>query len=131
MLNGSCHCGAVQWQFKKPVEFATACNCTICRRYGALWAYDFEAEGITLEGLTQHYVRPGRDGIGFHFCVQCGCVVGWRALHPEADGRRRIAVNLRTAEPEAVVDLPMKRFNGLGGGEQLPSDNHHVADVWF
>lgn len=130
MINESCHCGSVQWQFTKAVEFATACNCTICRRYGALWAYDFEGEGIILTGPTQQYVRPGRDGIGFQFCGQCGCVLGWRALTPETDGRRRIAVNLRTAEPDAVAELPIKRFNGLGDGAPLPSEGCTVAQVW-
>ena len=27
-------------------DAATACNCTACRRYGTLWAYGYEEEGI-------------------------------------------------------------------------------------
>ncbi len=27
-------------------EAATICNCTLCRLYGVLWAYDFEGERI-------------------------------------------------------------------------------------
>lgn len=42
MIKGSCLCGAVQWQFDGVPDGATACNCTACRRYGVLWAYDFE-----------------------------------------------------------------------------------------
>ena len=34
MLHGSCHCGAVNWRFEAMPQSATACNCTICRRYG-------------------------------------------------------------------------------------------------
>ena len=45
MIEGTCHCGAVRWRFSGIPESATACNCTVCRRYGALWAYDFEGEG--------------------------------------------------------------------------------------
>lgn len=131
MIEGSCHCGTVQWQCSMKIDFATACNCTVCRRYGAYWAYDFEGEGIVVQGPTEEYVRPGRDGIGFHFCAQCGCVVTWRALSPEGDGRRRIAVNLRMAEPDAVGALPVKRFNGFGQGEEQPSDGRCVADYWF
>jgi hypothetical protein len=41
MVEGSCHCGAVRWSFDGTPESATACNCTVCRRYGVLWAYDF------------------------------------------------------------------------------------------
>lgn len=48
MIQGTCHCSAVSWQFKGLPESATACDCTVCRRYGVLWAYDREGEGITV-----------------------------------------------------------------------------------
>ena len=38
-MNGSCHCGRVTWTLKTPPTSVTACNCTVCRRYGVLWAY--------------------------------------------------------------------------------------------
>ena len=57
MFQGSCHCGAVQWRFDGVPEGATVCNCTVCRRYGVLWAYDFEGARITVSGLTQAYIR--------------------------------------------------------------------------
>ncbi len=53
MLKGSCLCGSVQWQFDGAPESATACNCTACRRYGVLWAYDYEGEGIHVSGTTK------------------------------------------------------------------------------
>jgi hypothetical protein len=129
MLKGSCHCGAVRWQFDGMPESATACNCTVCRRYGVLWAYDFEGEGIRVSGATQAYVRG--EGIGFHFCPACGCVAYWRGLRPRADGRRRIAVNLRLAEPDAVAEVLIRRFDGLDTFEDLPSDGRCVSDYWF
>ena len=46
MIEGSCHCGSVTWRFDGMPESATACNCTICRRCGVLWAYDFEGDRI-------------------------------------------------------------------------------------
>ena len=57
MLKGSCHCGSVQWSFEGMPESVTACNCTVCRRYGVLWAYDYEGEGIKVSGPTTAYVR--------------------------------------------------------------------------
>ncbi len=62
MIQGSCHCGAVQWRFEH-ARVATACNCTICRRYGVLWAYGFEGEGIEVSA-DPAYVRG--KSIGFH-----------------------------------------------------------------
>ena len=103
-IEGTCHCGAVRWRFSGIPESATACNCTVCRRYGVLWAYDYEGEGIHVSGPTQAYVRG--EAIEFHFCPQCGCVAYWRALEANKEGRRRIAVNLRLTEPEAVAQVP-------------------------
>ena len=70
MIQGSCHCGKVRWSFDGLPEGATACNCTICRRHGALWAYDFEGERIKVSGPTGAYARS--TGLAFHFCTECG-----------------------------------------------------------
>lgn len=129
MIQGSCHCGAVTWQFKGVLESATACNCTVCRRYGVLWAYDYEGEGIHVTVPTQAYVR-GKH-IEFHFCPTCGCVASWRAITPDKQGRRRIAVNLRLTEPEAIAKVPIDHFDGLDTFDDLPRDGKCVADYWF
>ena len=129
MIEGTCHCGAVRWEFDRIPEAATVCNCTVCRRYGALWAYDYEGEGIRVSGATRAYVRG--ESIGFHFCPACGCVAYWRALAPKQDGRRSIAVNLRMTEPERVAQVPIDRFDGLDTFEDLPRDGRCVADYWF
>lgn len=130
MLEGSCHCGAVRWTFEGMPDGATACNCTICRRYGGLWIYDYENEGIHVSGPTQVYIRG--QWIGFHFCPTCGCVAYWRALEPNEEGRRRMAVNLRlTEDPDAVAAIPIDHFDGLDTFEDLPRDGRCVADYWF
>lgn len=130
MIEGSCHCGAVRWSFADVPESATACNCTVCRRYGVLWAYDFEDEGIRVSGPTRVYAWGDRE-IGFHFCPDCGCVAYWRALKVRADGRRRIAVNLRLAEPEAVGAIAVHHLDGLESWKHLPRSSQCVADMWF
>ncbi len=129
MLEGSCHCGAVIWHMAIVPEGATACNCTVCRRYGVLWAYDYEDQGIRVAGETQAYIR-GRS-VEFHFCPKCGCVAYWRAQQAGEDGQRRIAVNLRLAQPEAVAKIPIDHFDGLDKFEDLPRDGKCVADYWF
>jgi hypothetical protein len=129
-IEGACHCGVVRWSFQGVIESVTACNCTVCRRYGALWAYDFEGERIVVSGATTAYVR-GDASLGFHFCAKCGCVAYWRSLQPREDGRRRIAVNVRLSEPEAVASLPIDHFEGLVTFEDLPRDGRCVVDMWF
>jgi hypothetical protein len=130
MIEGSCHCGAVTWRFDGDPEGATACNCTVCRRYGVLWAYDYEGERIRVRGETRAY-RWGSRSIGFHFCTGCGCVAYWRSVEPGRSGRRRIAVNLRLAEPGEVAAIPIDRFDGLVSFEDLPRDGRCVADYWW
>jgi hypothetical protein len=128
-MDGSCHCGAVRWRFDGMPSSATACNCTVCRRYGVLWAYDFECEAISVSGPTTKYVR-GR-AVEFHFCATCGCVAFWRAQNADEDGRRRIAVNLRLTEPEPIARVPIDHFDGLSSFDDLPRDGRCVADYWF
>ena len=129
MIHGSCHCGAVQWRFEGTPESATACNCTACRRYGALWAYDFEGDGINVSGPTQTYTR-GR-WVVFHFCLSCGCVAYWRGLHVDGKGRRAMGVNLRMTDPENVAQIPINHHDGLETAGDLPRDGRCVADYWF
>jgi len=130
MLEGSCHCGSVRWTFAGIPESATACNCTVCRRYGVLWIYDYEGERINVSGPTRIYKR-GRS-VEFHFCPGCGGVAYWRGAEAGEDGRRRMAVNLRLIEqPEAVAGLHIDHFDGLDSFDDLPRDGRRVADMWF
>jgi hypothetical protein len=133
MLEGSCHCGAAKWSFDGVPESVTACNCTLCRRYGVLWIYDYEGERITLSGRTARYTRKGiaNPALEILFCGGCGCVISWRGLTLDADGRRRIAVNLRLSDPGPVAHLPIDHFDGLESFDDLPRDGRCVADMWF
>jgi hypothetical protein len=129
MIEGSCLCGGVRWQFDGQPDGATACNCTACRRYGVLWAYDYEGEGVRVSGKTQAYARG--SALEFHFCPICGCTAFWRGLRSDAAGRTRIAVNLRLAEPDAVAHIAIDHFDGLDTFDDLPRDGRRVADYWF
>ena len=129
MLEGICHCGSASWKLDQIPESATACNCTACRRYGALWAYGFENESIKVEGQTLPYIRG--DSLSFNFCARCGCVMHWRSLKANAEGRRRVAVNLRMTEPNAIANIPVDHFDGLDKWEDLPSDGKCIKDLWF
>jgi hypothetical protein len=133
MLIGSCHCGKAGWTLEGDPGSITACNCTLCRRYGTLWAYDYEGERVSVTGQTASYTRAGKDrpSLEILFCSSCACVVSWRGLRPQKDGRRRMAVNVRLAPPDLVADLPIDHFDGLDTFEDLPSDGRCVRDLWF
>ena len=129
MIEGYCLCGTVQWKFAGQPDGATACNCTACRRYGVLWAYGYENEGISVSGKTQQFARC--KALEFHFCPACDYMAFWRVKQIDGQGRRRIAVNLRLANPEAVEKIPIDHFDGLDTFEDLPRDGRCVADYWF
>lgn len=133
MLEGSCHCGKVRWTLEGDPGSVTICNCTLCRRYGALWAYDFEHGRIGLTGPTQSYTRAEKQdpALEFMFCPSCAGVVAWRGLRLEEDGRRRMAVNVRLALPDEVAGLSIDRFDGLDTFDDLPVDGRCVRDYWF
>ncbi len=130
-LTGACHCGEAYWTIEGGPGAITACNCTLCCRYGALWAYDYEDERIRLVGPSHAYKRAGLSdpALEIRFCPTCGCVLCWRGLHPRPDGRRRIAVNIRLAAPEAVANLPVVHFDGLDM-TGLSDGGRCVRDLW-
>ena len=131
MLKGSCLCGALTWTFEGPLESATACNCTACRRYGTLWAYGHEGKEIKTTGNSAAYHR-NRKTLGFHFCPTCACVSYWRATTVNDKGERRIAVNLRLADdPSQVQHFLIDHFDGFDKFDDLPRDGRCVKDLWF
>src|SRR5262245_60009458 len=128
-IQGTCHCGALQWRFHGTPESAAVCNCTACRRYGALWAYGYEGTHIEVSGPSHTYTR-GR-WVMFHFCPTCSCMAYWRGLRSGRDGRWSMGVNLRLADPENVAQIPIVRHDGLVSTDDLPRDGRCVADYWF
>jgi hypothetical protein len=115
-----CHCGAVRIVVPFPPEQVTDCNCSICRRLGALWAYYSPAQ-VTITGLeaTAAYVRhdgPDMGQIAFHHCRTCGCATHWSAVDPTHD---RMGVNTRLMDPKVVATARVRRIDGADTWEEL------------
>jgi hypothetical protein len=47
-FKGSCHCGAVKFEVRTAVEPAVRCNCSLCRRRGALMSPMFDAHELKI-----------------------------------------------------------------------------------
>ena len=136
MIEGRCLCGAAGWTLHGEPEDTTVCNCSACRRYGAVWAYGHVGELLALTGPTTAFSKPDHPYLAFRFCGTCGSVLAWVGLHEEPDGRTRMAVNLRLAlEPAEVRDLELKHFEGAASFEDVvpedPGVARHVRDLWF
>ncbi|MHB8528086.1 MAG: GFA family protein [Caulobacteraceae bacterium] len=117
MIEASCHCGAVRFGIDEAPESVTDCNCSICRRYGVLWAYYAPARVrlAPASGATDVYTWDDRS-IEFHRCRTCGCVTHWAAVDP---GRDRMGVNARLMSPEILAGARIRHLDGAVTDEYL------------
>ena len=76
-IGGSCHCGAVRIAVPRAPEWVGSCNCSLCRRTGALMAY-YPPEEVRVEGATAVYLTGDRF-IRLHHCPNCACHTHWDA----------------------------------------------------
>ena len=104
---GSCHCGAIRIVMDHEPVDAGECNCSICRRTGALWTYD-SPDRVTVTGDGKAYVQGDRMLALFH-CPTCGITTHWVAFDSEYD---RMGINLRLFDPALWQDLPRRFING-------------------
>jgi hypothetical protein len=104
---GSCHCGAVTIEVPSAPETVTSCNCSMCRRYGALWAY-YSPTVVRVTGETATYIW-GDKTLATHRCATCGCITHWWPLDPALD---RMGVNLRLMDPAVLAAARVRRFDG-------------------
>jgi hypothetical protein len=112
MLSTSCHCGAVRIELALRPESVTECNCSICRRLGARWAY-CERKSARVEAGEAALERycPGKT-LAFVRCRTCGCVVMWDRIEPGGENDR-IGINMRLIEdPAALADMRVHRLDG-------------------
>jgi hypothetical protein len=111
MLSTSCHCGAVKIDVPRSPRSLTNCDCSICRRYGTLWAYYKKTEvTVTAEaGATSRYAW-GRKTLNFVRCNTCGCVTHWEPAVPERG--LRMGVNARNFEPEQLGQVRIRLLDG-------------------
>ena len=131
MLEGTCHCGEVGWTLEALGNSVTACNCTICRRYGTLWAYGYLGHDIQTAGRKRTCRRRDSGDKYFHFCAICGCVTHNVAVTEDEDGRYRAAVNVRMFDPSPISTIPIRHFEGRDRFKELPRDSRTVKDMWF
>jgi len=112
-LKGSCHCGKIRYTaIDRPTE-AMSCNCSICRRKGALlhfttpdrFALQAAREDISVYTFNKHIIRH-------QFCKNCGCAPFAEVTAP--DGRAMIAINLRCADDIDLATIRITEFDGAG-----------------
>ena len=107
----TCHCGALRVGVRADLSDAMRCDCSICRRTGALWTSDtFGPEAVTVEdpgGLLRRY-RFGTGVAMHHFCGRCG-------IHTHVSTRLdpgRFRVNLACVDALDLGSIAVETYDG-------------------
>ncbi|MGB7405726.1 MAG: aldehyde-activating protein [Pacificimonas sp.] len=94
-MTGTCSCGTVGVKVAEPPAFVNDCNCSLCRKVGALWGY-YDAAAIEVTGSTSGYFRTDKNPAltEVHHCRTCGTTTHFVSHHPEAPSMRGVNMNL-------------------------------------
>jgi len=106
---GSCHCGEVRFEVDADIDHVRACDCSICRRRGALVhlvdGSDFRPlTPIEDLALYQFNTRTAKD----YFCRTCG-IQPFRRTRMAPD---RWAINVRCLEGVDLDSIRVERAFG-------------------
>lgn len=74
LFQGSCHCGAVRFEVRTSLLPASRCNCSLCRRRGALMSPPFPGQYLHItsgeDALTVYQFNT--HTAKHYFCKHCG-----------------------------------------------------------
>lgn len=107
---GSCHCGAVRFEVTTALQPATRCDCSLCRRKGALMSPPLARDQLRIlsgeDALTlyQFNTRVARH----YFCKHCGIY----PFHQTRTDPTRWRVNLGCLDEVDVYALPFEVGHG-------------------
>jgi hypothetical protein len=106
---GSCHCGRIRFELQAAVDQVFDCNCSICRRKGALW-YGAQPGQLRILGgeqdlrLYQFHTKTAEH----YFCPDCGI---HPFSHPRIDPTMWV-VNVRCIDAIELARLTVLPYDG-------------------
>jgi hypothetical protein len=115
MLNLSCHCGQIRVKIEKRPDHINECNCTLCTKAGARWAY-FHPSEVSVEGATKRYCREDKDdpAAQIRFCAHCGSTTHFTLTESAAAkfGNSLMGVNMRLADERDLAGMELRYPDG-------------------
>ena len=117
---GSCHCGRVRFEVDADIDHVRVCDCSICRRRGALIHRVNESDLRILTSLGDLTLyewgsRTAKD----YFCPTCGILPFRRPSYPTAKERSEgvepflgWAVNTRCLDEFDFSEVPQTAIYG-------------------
>jgi hypothetical protein len=115
MLKLSCLCGQVRLAMSKRLDFINECNCLLCGKSGARWAYVHPSE-VAVEGATRGFSRSDKadPAAEVRFCETCGSTTHF-VLTPSAVARFgdvQMGVNMRLADEGDLAGVELRFPDG-------------------
>jgi hypothetical protein len=109
LYNGSCHCGRVRFTVQAELDHVRVCDCSICRRRGALIhrVGEHDLQMLTpLEELSAYkfHTRQATD----YFCPDCGIL----PFRRPRTAPHLWAVNVRCLDGVDLDALRVERVHG-------------------
>ena len=109
--SGSCHCGAIAYTVEVDTAQALKCNCSICTKLGAVWAFAPKGKFKLAKGADkQGDYLFNKKRLHHHFCTTCGIESYAEGTGP--DGSPTVGINLRCLEGVDVDQLELQKFDG-------------------
>src|SRR5262249_20662905 len=107
----TCHCGTVRIHVRKLPRTLTSCNCSICRRYGALWAY-YKPSSVRIDAPKSALAKYSwnRRIREYHRCKKCGCVTHY--TYRKKRSWATVAVNASNFELTAIAGARIRHLDG-------------------
>ena len=117
---GSCHCGRVRFEVEAEIDHLRVCDCSVCRRRGAL-NYRVPKDKLHLltpwEDLTIY--QWGSQTAKDYFCPVCGILPFRRPSDPTSQELKEgvkpfegWAVNVRCLEGVDLDSIPIRKIYG-------------------
>ncbi len=105
---GSCHCGAVKYEFDADVKEGMVCNCSHCHRKGFVLFFAPKESFRLLAGEgAQFEYFFNKNAIRHLTCSTCGV-----QSYAEGVAFPQNAINLRCVEGIDLDTLPITKYNG-------------------
>lgn len=110
MYKGECHCGTIQFTVTATPAQLVDCNCSLCRRLGALWAHvPIDSVSIDAPGDAATSYAQGDRTLAVKTCKYCGCTTHYESLKDDSEV---MAVNFRMCAPEVIDEFRIRKFDG-------------------
>src|SRR4051812_29536185 len=111
----SCHCGQIRLELAKRPDYINECNCTLCAKSGARWAY-FHPSEADVSGSAIAYRRDDKPdpAADIRFCAHCGSLTHFTLTESAVAkfGNGMMGVNMRLADESALAGIELRYPDG-------------------